>query len=214
MELQRWSWIHGWLFSVCLFVCRPPLLSTHRSISLRVHVGPPHPLVFLDPRVGAWSRRWPCYPMLQRWRRTWWIVRPGRRLLPLSSLQHSAPVRWIDRLSYTVRATAFNSQYNQQVLICFYFLIHISHICEVVWPFPHVASSCSELFTTEVSHLRTLRVLDQVFYQKMRTVLNSDELACIFPNLPQVYELHGQCLSTIAAKGLWKCLYTGLVVTF
>lgn len=26
----------------------------------------------------------------------------------------------------------FNSQYNQQVLICFYFLIHISHICEVV----------------------------------------------------------------------------------
>lgn len=49
-----------------------------------------------------------------------------------------------------------------------------------------------ELFTTEVSHLRTLRVLDQVFFQKMRSVLNSDELACIFPNLPQVYELHGE----------------------
>ncbi|KAK1890452.1 Rho guanine nucleotide exchange factor 11 [Dissostichus eleginoides] len=49
-----------------------------------------------------------------------------------------------------------------------------------------------ELFTTEASHLRTLRVLDQVFFQKMRSVLNSDELACIFPNLPQVYELHGQ----------------------
>uniref|UniRef100_A0A8C6SI75 Rho guanine nucleotide exchange factor (GEF) 11 n=1 Tax=Neogobius melanostomus TaxID=47308 RepID=A0A8C6SI75_9GOBI len=48
-----------------------------------------------------------------------------------------------------------------------------------------------ELFTTEASHLRTLRVLDQVFYQKMRSVLNSDELACIFPNLQQVYELHG-----------------------
>ncbi|KAJ0006225.1 hypothetical protein NQD34_013498 [Periophthalmus magnuspinnatus] len=48
-----------------------------------------------------------------------------------------------------------------------------------------------ELFMTEVSHLRTLRVLDQVFYQKMRTVLNSEELACIFPNLQQVYELHG-----------------------
>ncbi|KAM3589932.1 uncharacterized protein V6R79_000251 [Siganus canaliculatus] len=47
-----------------------------------------------------------------------------------------------------------------------------------------------ELFITEVSHLRTLRVLDQVFYQKMRSVLNSDELDCIFPNLPQVYELH------------------------
>ncbi|CAL8376866.1 unnamed protein product [Gadus morhua 'NCC'] len=47
-----------------------------------------------------------------------------------------------------------------------------------------------ELFTTEVSHLRTLRVLDQVFFQKMRSVLSSEELACIFPNLPQVYRLH------------------------
>uniref|UniRef100_A0A667WV79 Rho guanine nucleotide exchange factor (GEF) 11 n=1 Tax=Myripristis murdjan TaxID=586833 RepID=A0A667WV79_9TELE len=47
-----------------------------------------------------------------------------------------------------------------------------------------------ELYTTEVSHLRTLRVLDQVFFQKMRSVLSSEELACIFPNLPQVYELH------------------------
>ncbi|KAM9836629.1 rho guanine nucleotide exchange factor 11 isoform 1-T1 [Aulostomus maculatus] len=47
-----------------------------------------------------------------------------------------------------------------------------------------------ELFTTEASHLRTLRVLDQVFLQKMRSVLNSDELFCIFPNLREVYELH------------------------
>uniref|UniRef100_A0A672II00 Rho guanine nucleotide exchange factor (GEF) 11 n=1 Tax=Salarias fasciatus TaxID=181472 RepID=A0A672II00_SALFA len=47
-----------------------------------------------------------------------------------------------------------------------------------------------ELFTTEVSHVRTLKVLDQVFFQKMQSVLNSEELACIFPNLHQVYELH------------------------
>ncbi|XP_060731096.1 rho guanine nucleotide exchange factor 11 isoform X1 [Tachysurus vachellii] len=47
-----------------------------------------------------------------------------------------------------------------------------------------------ELFTTEASHLRTLRVLDQVFFQKMRNLLTPDELSCIFPNLPQVYELH------------------------
>ncbi|XP_061566635.1 rho guanine nucleotide exchange factor 11 [Cololabis saira] len=47
-----------------------------------------------------------------------------------------------------------------------------------------------ELYTTEVSHLRTLRVLDKVFFQKMRSVLNSEELACIFPNLHQVYEFH------------------------
>lgn len=56
----------------------------------------------------------------------------------------------------------------------------------------HFISLWSELFTTEVSHLRTLRVLDQVFFQKMRSVLNSAELACIFPNLHQVYELHGK----------------------
>uniref|UniRef100_A0A674C6W1 Rho guanine nucleotide exchange factor 11-like n=1 Tax=Salmo trutta TaxID=8032 RepID=A0A674C6W1_SALTR len=55
-----------------------------------------------------------------------------------------------------------------------------------------------ELLTTEASHLRTLRVLDQVFFQKMRCVLSSDELACIFPNLPQVYELHGQSLCVSA----------------
>lgn len=63
-------------------------------------------------------------------------------------------------------------------------------------PFPLLSSS-SELFTTEVSHLRTLRVLDQVFFQKMRSVLNSAELACIFPNLPQVYDLHGECVARV-----------------
>ncbi|TSN12193.1 Rho guanine nucleotide exchange factor 11 [Bagarius yarrelli] len=47
-----------------------------------------------------------------------------------------------------------------------------------------------ELFTTETSHLRTLKVLDQVFFRKMRNLLTADELSCIFPNLPQVYELH------------------------
>nr|XP_020444315.1 rho guanine nucleotide exchange factor 11 [Monopterus albus] len=64
---------------------------------------------------------------------------------------------------------------------------------------PHCTSS-SELFTTEVSHLRTLRVLDQVFFQKMRSVLNSDELACIFPNLPQVYELHASLCETMKKR--------------
>lgn len=55
----------------------------------------------------------------------------------------------------------------------------------------------TELFTTEASHLRILRVLDQVFFQKMRNLLTSEELSCIFPNLPQVYELHGQFVSRI-----------------
>ncbi|KAK6291921.1 hypothetical protein J4Q44_G00377060 [Coregonus suidteri] len=57
-----------------------------------------------------------------------------------------------------------------------------------------------ELLTTEASHLRTLRVLDQVFFRKMRCVLNSDELACIFPNLPQVYELHESLCEAMKKK--------------
>lgn len=59
-------------------------------------------------------------------------------------------------------------------------------------PETFLCPSPPELFTTEVSHLRTLKVLDQVFFQKMRSVLSPEELACIFPNLPQVYDLHGQ----------------------
>ncbi|XP_065111140.2 rho guanine nucleotide exchange factor 11 isoform X3 [Paramisgurnus dabryanus] len=47
-----------------------------------------------------------------------------------------------------------------------------------------------ELFTTEASHLRTLMVLDQVFFQKMQSVLSQEELSSIFLNLHQVYELH------------------------
>ncbi|KAJ8268711.1 hypothetical protein COCON_G00113180 [Conger conger] len=47
-----------------------------------------------------------------------------------------------------------------------------------------------ELYTTEVSHLRTLRLLEQLFLQSLRAVLSAEQLACIFPNLSQVYSLH------------------------
>ncbi|XP_054656184.1 rho guanine nucleotide exchange factor 11 isoform X3 [Dunckerocampus dactyliophorus] len=57
-----------------------------------------------------------------------------------------------------------------------------------------------ELFTTEASHMRTLTVLDQVFFQKMRVVLSSEELACIFPNLPQVYELHASLFEAMRKR--------------
>uniref|UniRef100_A0A8C5GKZ8 Rho guanine nucleotide exchange factor 11-like n=1 Tax=Gouania willdenowi TaxID=441366 RepID=A0A8C5GKZ8_GOUWI len=57
-----------------------------------------------------------------------------------------------------------------------------------------------ELFTTEASHLRTLRVLDQVFLQKMKSVLNADELACIFPNLHQIYDLHAALCEAMKKK--------------
>ncbi|XP_038624183.1 rho guanine nucleotide exchange factor 11 [Tachyglossus aculeatus] len=50
----------------------------------------------------------------------------------------------------------------------------------------------NELFVTEASHVRTLRVLDVVFYQPMRrdNLLAPQELTCLFPNLPDVIDIH------------------------
>uniref|UniRef100_A0A8C5SMR4 Rho guanine nucleotide exchange factor 11 n=1 Tax=Laticauda laticaudata TaxID=8630 RepID=A0A8C5SMR4_LATLA len=50
----------------------------------------------------------------------------------------------------------------------------------------------NELFVTEASHLRTLRVLDVVFYQRLRREgqLSREELALLFPNLPELIEIH------------------------
>ncbi|KAM5129166.1 rho guanine nucleotide exchange factor 11 isoform 2-T2 [Mantella aurantiaca] len=49
-----------------------------------------------------------------------------------------------------------------------------------------------ELFMTEASHLRVLRVLDHIFYQRMRkdNLLSTDELLLVFPNLPELIEIH------------------------
>ncbi|XP_052003447.1 rho guanine nucleotide exchange factor 11 isoform X2 [Xyrauchen texanus] len=76
---------------------------------------------------------------------------------------------------------------------------------------PHILMSLSsreidrqaviyELFTTEASHLRTLRVLDQVFFQKMQNVLSPEELSCIFLNLRQVYELHASLCESMRKR--------------
>ncbi|XP_029142309.1 rho guanine nucleotide exchange factor 11 [Protobothrops mucrosquamatus] len=50
----------------------------------------------------------------------------------------------------------------------------------------------NELFVTESSHLRTLRVLDLLFYQRLRREgqLSREELALLFPNLPELIEIH------------------------
>lgn len=49
-----------------------------------------------------------------------------------------------------------------------------------------------ELFVTEVSHSRILRVLDLIFYQRMKkeNLLSQDELLLLFPNLPVLIEIH------------------------
>lgn len=50
----------------------------------------------------------------------------------------------------------------------------------------------NELMVTESSHLRTLRVLDLIFYQRMRkeSLLPREELVRLFPNLPELIEIH------------------------
>ncbi|XP_032173964.1 rho guanine nucleotide exchange factor 11 isoform X6 [Mustela erminea] len=50
----------------------------------------------------------------------------------------------------------------------------------------------NELFVTEASHLRTLRVLDLIFYQRMKkeNLMPREELARLFPNLPELIEVH------------------------
>ncbi|XP_071971135.1 rho guanine nucleotide exchange factor 11 isoform X5 [Engystomops pustulosus] len=49
-----------------------------------------------------------------------------------------------------------------------------------------------ELFMTEASHLRVLRVLDHIFYQRMRkeNLMTTEELLLVFPNLPELIEIH------------------------
>ncbi|KAM9294557.1 rho guanine nucleotide exchange factor 11 [Gastrophryne carolinensis] len=49
-----------------------------------------------------------------------------------------------------------------------------------------------ELFMTEASHLRVLRVLDHIFYQRMRkeALLCPEELLLVFPNLPELIDIH------------------------
>ncbi|XP_021564117.1 rho guanine nucleotide exchange factor 11 [Carlito syrichta] len=50
----------------------------------------------------------------------------------------------------------------------------------------------NELFVTEASHLRILRVLDLIFYQRMKkeNLMPREELARLFPNLPELIEIH------------------------
>uniref|UniRef100_K7G2R5 Rho guanine nucleotide exchange factor 11 n=1 Tax=Pelodiscus sinensis TaxID=13735 RepID=K7G2R5_PELSI len=50
----------------------------------------------------------------------------------------------------------------------------------------------NELFATEASHLRILRVLDGLFYQRMKRegLLSREELGLLFPNLPDLIDIH------------------------
>ncbi|TRZ06593.1 hypothetical protein HGM15179_020514 [Zosterops borbonicus] len=54
-----------------------------------------------------------------------------------------------------------------------------------------------ELFSTEFSHLRILRVLDLLFYQGLRReqLLSREELGLLFPNLPDLIGVHSETRS-------------------
>jgi len=59
--------------------------------------------------------------------------------------------------------------------------------------------SCAELFHTEKTHVRDLRVMDLLFYQRMinEPWLNPDFINIInilFPSLDKVIKIHGWCI--------------------
>ncbi|XP_033851551.3 rho guanine nucleotide exchange factor 12 isoform X2 [Acipenser ruthenus] len=59
----------------------------------------------------------------------------------------------------------------------------------------------NELFYTERAHIRTLRVLDQVFYQKLLSrdgILPPAEVKHIFSNLEEILQLHASIIEQVA----------------
>lgn len=58
--------------------------------------------------------------------------------------------------------------------------------------------SPSELFYTERAHLRTLKVLDSVFYQRLNrdSILPPEDIRHIFMNLEEIIQLHGKLTLT------------------
>lgn len=53
---------------------------------------------------------------------------------------------------------------------------------------------CAELFYTERAHLRALKVLDNVFHQRMNreAILPPADIKNIFTNLDEIVQLHGK----------------------
>lgn len=65
-----------------------------------------------------------------------------------------------------------------------------------------VCVGVSELFYTERSHLRKLKVLDAVFYQRMNRdgILPPEDIKNIFVNLEEIIQLHGKHDSLLSAR--------------
>lgn len=61
-----------------------------------------------------------------------------------------------------------------------------------------------ELFQTERAHVRMLKVLDHVFYQKLtkEAILPTADIKNIFTNLEEILQLHGTILHLYTTRNL------------
>ena len=57
-----------------------------------------------------------------------------------------------------------------------------------------------ELFHTERSHVRNLKVLERVFYRPLLENGFSDLVNLLFPNLPEMLEIHGRFNAMMKAR--------------
>lgn len=65
----------------------------------------------------------------------------------------------------------------------------------------------SELFYTERTHLRALRVLDSVFYQRLKgeNILPPEDVKLIFINLEEIIQLHGNSFRVHVNQVVHQC---------
>jgi len=58
----------------------------------------------------------------------------------------------------------------------------------------------AELFHTERSHVRNLKVLERVFYRPLLDHGFSDLVNLLFPNLPEMLDIHGRFNALMKAR--------------
>ena len=58
----------------------------------------------------------------------------------------------------------------------------------------------AELFHTERTHVRNLKVLERVFYRPLLDNGFSDLVNLLFPNLPEMLEIHGRFNTLMKAR--------------
>lgn len=77
--------------------------------------------------------------------------------------------------------------------VCFLFGDYETNVC---------CFFVTELFHTERSHVRALKILDQLFYQPMKEqqILPVDHLQLLFPNLDEMLEIHSQFNNNMKLK--------------